>query len=109
MISGQDLAQLADFVPAELAAFDEIEQLALLVCDRRLFVVEHDEVRARHRRRVGFSAAVHAVRIGNRRYELPGLEPVAVEYGLARISGTHDDIRASHHGFRTTHGLNLDV
>jgi hypothetical protein len=35
MISGQDLAQFADFVPAELAAFDEIEQLALLVCDRR--------------------------------------------------------------------------
>jgi hypothetical protein len=38
MIPSEDLAQLADLFPAELAAVDQIEQFALLVGDRGLFV-----------------------------------------------------------------------
>src|SRR6266481_2111548 len=109
MTSCQDLTQLADFVPPELTPFDEVEQLPLLVGDRGFLVIQHDEVTANHCGCIRFSAAVHTVRIGNSRHELPGLQPVAVEHGLARISGAHDDVRASHHSFRITHGLNLHV
>src|SRR5215475_680020 len=109
MVSGKDLAQLTDFIPTELTAVDQIEQLALLVGDCCLFAIEHDEVRAGHRRRIRFGSPMYAVGIGNRCHELPRLEPVPVEHRLACIGGAHDDVRTSHHSFWITHGLHLDI
>ena len=92
MRADQNLAQLADLVPTELSLIDEIEKLALLVCDRRLFVIKDDEVAADHRRRIRLRATVNAVGVDDSGDDLPGLQPVAIEYGLTGIGRAHDNV-----------------
>src|SRR5206468_11998418 len=48
----EDLTELADSIPADLFLVAQIEQLALLVCDRRLNALEDEEIAATHLHRI---------------------------------------------------------
>ncbi len=61
------------------------------------------------RRRIRLRTAVDAVGVDDSRDQLPRLQPVAVEHGLARVGRAHDDIRSFDHRFRTAHRLNFDI
>ena len=94
MSTDEHLAELAHLVPREFLLVDQIEKLALLIVNRRLDVVEHDEIAAGHRCRVRLSAPMHAVGIGDGNHQLARLQPASLEYRLAGVGSAHDDIRA---------------
>src|SRR4029077_18822937 len=97
MIPDEDLPQLTDFVPTDRSLVDQVQQFALLVCNRSLLVVENDEIAANHRCGIRFAAPVNAVGVGDGCYKLSWFKPVTVEHRLAGIRGAHDDIRAIYH------------